>query len=229
MIVLSQTTDKIQVVLSGAVAANQVQCIGCWRDITATPTYTPGRSLAVSSNTTDVDMVQAPPASTQRVIDFLSAVNADTSPVIVHVKFDANGTDYTLWKGPLATQETLEYENGKGWSVRSASGQVKFVGDAGANGQDGSNGALSVSVAEVDFGSRPVFEKTFTILNSSITASSKIIAAQSGAAATDRQSDENECDSILINCNAGSGQFTLNARAIPGPVSGKFKINYQFS
>lgn len=126
MIVLSQTTDKIQVVLGGTVATNQAQCVACWRDITATPSYTAGRSVANTNDTTDVDLIAAPAASTQRVIDFFSVYNNDTASITVTVKFDANGTDYILWKGALATGERLEYENGKGWTVFTVGGLIKL-------------------------------------------------------------------------------------------------------
>lgn len=229
MIVLSQTTDKIQIVLGGAVATNQAQCVASWRDITATPTYTPGRSVAVTNGTTDVDFIASPGASTQRVIDYISVYNSDTASITATVKFDANGTDYILWKGILSTGEALEYEDGKGWTTRSLSGLKKYVGDTGASGADGADGALTVTEVEIDMGATPVFEKQITVTNASITSTSKIIAVQSGAAPTGGQSDENQMDFLLMNCTAGTGSFVLNVKAIPGPVSGVRKINYQFS
>ena len=117
MIVLSQTTDKIQIVLSGAVATNEAQCVASWRDITATRTYTAGRSVANTNGSTDVDLIASPATSTQRVIDFISVYNNDSASVTVTVKYDANGTDYILWKGALAAGARLEYEDGKGWST----------------------------------------------------------------------------------------------------------------
>lgn len=126
MIVLSQTTDKIQVILTGNVTTNQLQCVASWRDITATPTYVAGRSVAVTNNTTDVDLVAAPAASTQRIIDYLNVYNADTTTKTIVIKFDANGTDYTLWRGSILTGERLEYENGKGWTVTTAAGLIKI-------------------------------------------------------------------------------------------------------
>jgi hypothetical protein len=125
VIILSQTTDKIQVVLTATVATNQLQCVSCWRDITAAPTYVAGRSVGNTNNTTDIDLVAAPAASTQRIIDYLSVYNADTATQTVVVKFDANGTDYILWRGEILTGERLEYENGKGWTVTTAAGLIK--------------------------------------------------------------------------------------------------------
>lgn len=116
MIVLSETTDKIQVVLGGSVSTNEAQCVASWRDITTTRTYTAGRSVANTNGTTDVDLIASPATSTQRVIDFLSVYNNDTATITVTVKYDANGTDYILWKGTLAAGARLEYEDGKGWT-----------------------------------------------------------------------------------------------------------------
>lgn len=229
MIILSQTTDKIQVVLGGAVSTNQAQCVASWRDITATPTYTAGRSAANTNSTTDVDLIAAPAASTQRVIDFISVYNADTASVTLTIKYDANGTDYILWKGTLATGETCIYRDDAGWGKINATGDLILVGSTGANGTNGSNGALTVTETEIDFGVVPVHKKQFTITDAGISATSKIIAVQSGKAATGRDADENEMDALILNCNPGTGQFTLNAFALPGPVTGKYKVNYQFS
>lgn len=130
MIVLSQVTDKIQVVLAASVASNQAQCLACWRDITATPSYVAGRSVANTNSTTDVDLVASPAASTQRVIDFLSVYNNDTANITVTVKFDASGTDYIIWKGTIGPGERAEYENGKGWTVVTIGGLIKTMATA---------------------------------------------------------------------------------------------------
>lgn len=115
MLVLSATTDNLQAVLGGAVTTNQMRCVASWRDVTTTA-YTPGRTVTNTSDTTDVNVVEAPGASTQRVIDLVSIYNADTVSQTVTVKFDANGTEYILWSGTLTSGETLTYCDGAGWS-----------------------------------------------------------------------------------------------------------------
>lgn len=124
MIVLTQTTDKIQVVLGGPVSTSQLQCVASWRDITDTPTYTPGRTVVTTNNTTDVDVVGAPAGSTQRVVDFISVHNADTATATVTVKFDANGTEYILWIGQLAPSERMVFTEKTGWSTLSSTGNT---------------------------------------------------------------------------------------------------------
>ena len=131
MIVLSVTTDNLQAVLGGSVTTNQMRCFSSWRDITTTA-YTPDRTLVNTNNTTDVNVVPAPAASTQRVVDFVNIFNLDTVSHTVTVKFDANGTEYILWQGVLATLERLEYADGKGWSVYSANGLQKVHNQSAA-------------------------------------------------------------------------------------------------
>lgn len=116
MLILTATTDALQVVLAGAITTNQLQCVSSWRDVTTT-TFTPGRTVTNTNSTSDVSVVPAPAASTQRVIDLVNVYNADTVPATVTVKYDANGTEYILWKDVLPVGETLSYQEGRGWAV----------------------------------------------------------------------------------------------------------------
>jgi len=124
MIILSQETDRIQAVLGGSVTANQLQCAAFWRDVTTTA-YTPGRTIINTNNTTDVDIVGSPASSTQMIIDFLSVYNRDTINATVTVKLDANGTEYILWKGILATGEMLQYNDKNGFTTTTIAGAIK--------------------------------------------------------------------------------------------------------
>lgn len=135
MIILTETTDNLQAVLGGNVTTNQLQCITSWRDITTTA-YTPGRTVAVTNNTTDVNIVPAPAASTQRVVDHISIYNADTVPAAVTIKYDANGTEYTLHKQTIANGEFITYTEGVGWASQGVYAPQKTFtihADAGAN------------------------------------------------------------------------------------------------
>lgn len=80
---------------------------------------------------------------------------------------------------------------------------------------------------EIDFGATPVADGTFTITDANVTASSKILCSLSYDAPTSKDQDEIEMDDLVLNAAAGSGQFTLYARAIDGSyLADKFKINY---
>lgn len=132
MLVLTATTDHLQVVLAGAITTNQLQCFCCWRDITTTA-YTPGRTQSVTNNTTDVDLVAPPASSTQRVIDRVNIYNADTVAATVTVKIDLNATESILIKPTLQSGETLIYEDGLGWSIFNAQGILKTSPSNSAN------------------------------------------------------------------------------------------------
>lgn len=132
MLALSSTTDSILVDLAGAVTTNQLRCVATWRDITTTG-YTPGRSVTLTNNTTAVDLVAPPAASTQRVIDFLSVYNYDTAAATVTLSFDDNGTLYDLTKVTLAAGERLEYADGVGFQVLTSAGAVKQSINQGSN------------------------------------------------------------------------------------------------
>lgn len=125
MIVLDATTDNLQAVLGGSVTTNQLRCYAAWRDITTTG-YTPGKTVVNTNNTTDVNVVPAPGSSTQRVADYISVYNSDTVSQVLTLKLDANGTEYTLWSGTLATGERLEYVDGAGFRVMAVNGIKKL-------------------------------------------------------------------------------------------------------
>jgi len=116
MIILNDSTDKVQVVLGGAVAANQVQFQASWAQLATTDLETYSEADGTSNNTTDVDVV-AGVASKQLLIKSLSFFNADTASVTLTVKKDISGTERILYKGSLAAGALLHYEDGQGWTT----------------------------------------------------------------------------------------------------------------
>lgn len=138
MIILSETTDTLQVVLGGTVTANQLRCYVSW-SVTGQRTagkqpvaLISGRTVTNTNNATDVTIAPAPANNTQRLIEFISVYNADTVNATVTVKIDANGTEYILWKGILGTGEMLQYAN-DGFKVITIAGAVKQAQMIGAN------------------------------------------------------------------------------------------------
>lgn len=132
MIVLSAQTDNLQAVLGDSVTANQLRCYSSWRDRTST-TFVAGRTVVLTNNTTDVNIVPAPGLSTQRIIDFISVYNADTVNATVTVKLDDNGTEYILWKGILGTGEMLQYNDKGGFISTTIAGAIKQSQSLGVN------------------------------------------------------------------------------------------------
>jgi hypothetical protein len=132
MIILSAQTDNLQVVLGGNVTSNQLHCFAAWRDRTDN-TFIAGRTVSVTNNTTDVNIVSAPGASTQRLIDYLSVYNADTVASTITIKLDANGVEYILFKGLLAIGERLEYTDKNGFQTFTIAGAIKTAQVQGTN------------------------------------------------------------------------------------------------
>lgn len=85
----------------------------------------------------------------------------------------------------------------------------------------------TIRQTEIDFGSTPVADTSFTISDSDVNSSSIIKAWISYDAPTGKDLDEIEMDTIDLNCGqAGSGSFTLFAKPKDGYVADKFKVNY---
>jgi len=130
MIILSATTDNLQVVLASTVTANQLQCFTSWRDRTAT-TFIAGRTVINTNNGSAVDVSGSPESSTQRVLDYVSVFNSDTAPAVVTIRYNANGTTYILYKATLAVGDKIEYTDKTGFQVIGANGGVKINQVAG--------------------------------------------------------------------------------------------------
>ena len=125
MIILTQTTDKIQVKLSGVVSTNQLHCYSVFRDTTTTG-ITPSRNVVLTNNTTAVDLVGSPSSSTQRNVEYLNVYNADTSSATVTFLFNDNGTTYEINVATLLPGEKVEYQSGIGFKVLDCFGSNKI-------------------------------------------------------------------------------------------------------
>jgi len=132
MKILNTTTDKIEVILGGTITTNQLPCYCSWRDRTAT-TFIAGRTLINTNSGTAVDITGSPASSTQRIIDEINVFNADTVNAVITVRFNANGTTYTLFKATLAPNETIVYQDGEGFYVTASTGARKLSINQGAN------------------------------------------------------------------------------------------------
>lgn len=81
---------------------------------------------------------------------------------------------------------------------------------------------------EVDFGSTPVWSRTFTVTNPAVTGSTTPVAAfPSGNPGTGRVGNDLEWDNLILGAVPGSGSFLLTALAVPGPIVGPRKVYYQ--
>lgn len=148
MIRLDTTARKLQVVLAGAVTTSQADVIACWSDKTSTA-YTGGATPSVTNNTTAVDVLAAPAASTIRDVDYLNFRNKDTASVTVTFRYNDNGTLYEIFKATLLTLECAQFTHSYGWAVLDASGLIKtgVSGPTGATGATGASGSAGVAAS----------------------------------------------------------------------------------
>ena len=144
---------------------------------------------------------------------------------------DASAQRATLGLGTAATQASTAFEAAGSVATHAAvtSGVhgisafgASLVDDANATAARATLGIVSV-VAELDFGASPVSYAEFTVTSSSITSSSVVVVSQDGAAATGRQSDENEMDPIAFQATPQAGSILIRAFPLQGPVSGRYR------
>lgn len=120
MILLTATTDKIQVITS---AATTIDVHASFMDVSnAVPPVvqgnTSGRLNAAITTATTTDVVDAPAASTIRNVKCLNIRNKHaTTASDITVQFNQNGTLFELYKVTLSAGQTLEFVEGVGFFV----------------------------------------------------------------------------------------------------------------
>jgi hypothetical protein len=126
MLILDATTKSIEIILSAAVATNQLPVVSSYVDTTSSAS-TPGANTTASNNTTGVTIVAAPAASTQRLVKAIQIYNADTTQASITVRYNDNSTLRTLWTGSIDIGDTLQYMSGMGFRVFDFKGNLKTV------------------------------------------------------------------------------------------------------
>lgn len=135
-ILLTGTTESLQVVLDAAPATNQLPCTASYADQNGSG----GDNTVNTNGTTPVTLVAAPAASVSRVINDVVIPNADTATRIVTVNKVISGTPFRLVRITLLAGYSLGYGGGR-WYVIDPSGN--FLETVQAQ----QSGSWSVSVA----------------------------------------------------------------------------------
>lgn len=126
MLRLDATTRKLQIILGGAVTTSQLPVVVCYSDKTST-NYSGGTQTTLTADATAVDVCAAPAASTIRDIDSINVVNVDTAAATVTIRYNDNGTNYTLFLATLGIGDQVRYVHGDGWRVLDSAGNTKNV------------------------------------------------------------------------------------------------------
>lgn len=144
MIILKTTSEIIRVVLSAS-AATELDCYASFRNRTNT-TFDASSNFTLTNDTTPVTLVSAPSASSQRIIDYISVYNKDAASQTVTISiFDGTNT-FILFRGTLAPNEKVEYQEGQGFIVFASNGSKKLSINQGASAPN-PTGMLSVVLA----------------------------------------------------------------------------------
>jgi hypothetical protein len=127
MLLLSLTTDKLQVVTTGTADLHtHVSFVD--KDGSSPPAITPDKENHQIVSATTTDICAAPAASKQRAIQTMSFRNKHaTASQGVKVQFNENTTISELFNATLLAGEELVYEKGKGWAVFDANGAQKLA------------------------------------------------------------------------------------------------------
>ena len=82
---------------------------------------------------------------------------------------------------------------------------------------------------DLDFGSTPVVDKSFTIIDSDINVNKTIMVLPSAKPAIGRQGVDFEVDIVQFSAAAGTGQLTIYAVCNNGHLTGKRKVIYVYN
>lgn len=124
------STDKLEIVLGSSVTTNQLEWVVSYQDITSAGMTLPqSSSQGLTNDTTTVDMVTAPAASTNRQVVHISVFNDDTTSETVIIKKDVSGTEYFLVDVLLQPNDTLEWSRETGWKITTGTSQARYTFD----------------------------------------------------------------------------------------------------
>ena len=90
----------------------------------------------------------------------------------------------------------------------------------------GGGGSATLTEAEIDFGTKPVNNKSFILTDATVVPTNKIIIFPSPNDATGQTGNDWEVDGAIFSAKANTGNMTLYVNA-PFSMNGKRKIYYQ--
>jgi hypothetical protein len=126
---ITLTTDKIEVILSSSITTNQLDIISSYNEYTSTG-VTPTKTVTTTNNTTAVSLVPAPTSGgTQRSLRYAHIFNTDSVSAVVTIRTNYNGTIRNVISVTLQVNEYLQYTHRTGWKVFDSNGGLKnFTG-----------------------------------------------------------------------------------------------------
>lgn len=118
---ISGTSEKIQIVLGGSVASTQLPFTVNYNNYTST-VVTLVTNNGATNNTTPQDLVPSPSASQQNQMRYCSIINSDTASATVRIQIFDGVNTRIIFQSVLAPGKTLQYQLEKGWEVIDSQG-----------------------------------------------------------------------------------------------------------
>jgi hypothetical protein len=146
-------------------------------------------------------------------------------PEVVYIYWTGSSWPTRASSIPVGYTGAVIYDSTTDIAASAPSDDV--IGDRWFKASSGGSAGATWTEVEIDFGTTPQYSTTFTITDAAVSSTSKVAVTSSGKIATGRAGDDWAWDAIMFSALPGTGNFTLTAFALPGPVAGKRKIQYQ--
>lgn len=224
--ILLRDTDKLEIVLAGAITTSQAVLYAAFADMAEdASSFAPGASNGLTNGTTAVDWVSAPAADLVRQIKYLSLYNNDTASITATVRIDDGTNERILTKFTLSAGERAAYVDGAGFQVFDATGAPKGSAVSSVNGEYGSVRtpcdfivAISDETTNITTGTAKItFRATRAMTITSIVAT-LATASSSGNPAFDVNKNGSSVFSTTVTID--SGEKTSATAATPAVISG---------
>ena len=128
--ILVATTNTVIARLSGVPAAQWPIQVS-YGDLTAT-TLTGGQQLSVTNSTTNVTILAAPAASTQRQIKNINVYNNGATALTLTIVIDVSGVETIVWKDTVPVGKSLIWTDEAGWAISTNTSYTASGGGGGA-------------------------------------------------------------------------------------------------
>ena len=230
LVTLKNTTEKLQVLLSGAVATSECPITASYADYRkdalaggneASPVF--GDDDAITNGGTAVDVIDPPPTGIRRVITSFSLFNDDTTNVTVTVrKYVSSTTTRIVFYGTILTNETVHYTEARGWFVTNANGEEKVSSTADMT--NASSQASSIAAAIVPASINSVSSQASSLAGAIVVASVNSVSSQASSLAAgivvasvnsvSSQASSLAAGIVVASVNSVSSQASSMAKAL---------------